>query len=767
MTAAWSKIATGAVAAGLLAASGCARSNRDVVVITLDTFRTDRLGCYGSSRGLTPRLDAFASGATVFADASCAVPLTLPSHATIFTGRYPSSTGVRNNGAFVVPESETTLAEVLAAHGWHTGAVIAAFPLKARFGLNQGFEIFDEDLPPVAIEPGRTFAVHFSERDARAVTDRALAVWSRLRGKPRFLWAHYFDAHAPYTAPERFAAAHPGAPYDAEVAYVDEEVGRLLDAVARDAPDAIVVIAGDHGESLGEHGEKTHGVFLYQSTVHVPLMIRAPKRGPRPGVVSTPVSLADVLPTVLGLLDIAAPRDLDGADLGPLCAGKGPPHREVYAESYLPLLQFRFSPLTMLRDGTVKYIQAPTPELYLLSSDPEELHNAWSRSGPAPEMAARLAEQTARTDAGASGRAEGALDAEAEARLRSLGYASAGTLAGSTEHAGRDPKTMTEYLEAYDEAIGLVGAGQVEAGLATLRALVPKAPENFMVHYQIAAALIGSGRNDQAVGELQQVVAAAPEFGAAHLMLGECLAALGRLDDAVAAFEAAARAMPGLAEPKITEGHALEARGRFDAAAAAYREALDREPSNWNAAHALLSLRAGRGDVARAVLELAAVREGHATSWALETTYADALLRGGDGNGAEQAIRRSMALDPNRIETLSVAATIFVAGHRPKEAIDAYRKILSARPDTPEAEWGLARALVVSGSDAEADAAVAALEAKYPAHAQSAALRGMLFERRGDGEAAARSYRTALDVDPANAAARRGLDRVAHAGQPR
>ncbi|HEX4823168.1 MAG TPA: sulfatase-like hydrolase/transferase [Candidatus Polarisedimenticolaceae bacterium] len=753
-----------ALAALAVVLAGCGGRPRDVVVITLDTFRADRLGCYGSTRGLTPRLDAFAREAVVFADASCAVPLTLPSHAVIFTGRYPSTTGVRNNGAFVVPASETTLAEALAARGWRTGAVIAAFPLKARFGLSQGFEIFDEDLPAVALEPGRTFAVHFAERDATAVTDRALAVWARLAGKPRFLWAHYFDAHAPYTAPARFAAAHPDAPYDAEVAYVDEQVGRLLDTLERDAPDALIVIAGDHGESLGEHGEKTHGVFLYQSTVHVPLMIRAPRRWPKPGVIEAPVSLADVMPTVLGTVDVPAPPGLDGADLAPLIERHRPPHREVYAESYLPFLQFRFSPLTMLRDGGLKYIEAPTPELYDVGADPGERRNTWSRSGPASEMAERLAEQRARADAQAAGRAEGALDAEAEARLRSLGYASAGTLAGSSGPPGRDPKTMTGYLESYDEAIGLVGAGEVEKGLSMLRALVPQAPENFMVHYQIAAALIGSGRNDQAVPELEQVIAAAPEFGAAHMMLGESLAALGRLDDAVARFDAAARAMPGLAEPKITEGHALETRGRFDAAAVAYHDAIEREPSSWNAAYALLTLRVGRGDVAHAVDELAALRGEHAGSWALETTYADALSRQGETGRAEEAIRRSLALDPNRLETLERAAAIFVAARQPKEAIDAYRKILAAGPGTAAAQWGLAKVLVQAGTDGEADAAIGELERQYPRRADALILRGLLFERRGDREAAEGAYRKAVALDPGSEPARRALERLVRGG---
>src|SRR5262249_31008629 len=204
------------------------------------------------------------------------------------------------------------------------------------------------------------------------------------------------------------------------------------------------------------------------------------------------------------------------------------------------------------------------------------------------------------------------------------------------------------------------------------------------------------------------------ECGGGVVRWGECVAGVGRLVEGIRGCEIAARAMPGLAEPKLTEGHALEARGRFDVAATAYREAIDREPSSWSAAHSLLALRAGRGDIARAVEELAALRGRDAGSWPLETTYADALLRQGRTAAAGQATRGSRALAPSRAETLSLAATIFLAAHRPKDAIDAYRKIVAAQPGTFSAQWGLAKALVQAGTDGEADAAIGALEREYP-----------------------------------------------------
>lgn len=748
-----------------IAACSCGgRGPRDVVVVTLDTVRADRLGCYGSAGGLTPHLDAFASRAALFEDASCAVPITLPSHATLFTGRYPISTGVRNNGTFVVPEEETTLAEVLKQAGFRTGAIVAAFPLQRRYGLDQGFDVYDDELPPIPAAAAGAFSVHFSERDARSVTDRALALWERMSGGRRFLWVHYFDAHAPYAPPEPFASAHRSAPYDGEIAYVDDQLGRLLDRVERDSPDAVVVIAADHGESLGEHGEKTHGVFLYQSTVHVPLLLQAPGTAKAGARIAAPVSLADVFPTVLGLLGLRAPARLDGVDLRPLLAGGTPARREVYAESYLPFLQFRFSPLTMLRDGALKYVSAPAPEVYDLRADPGESRNLSGRTDDESILARRLASLVQEGDPAAAERATGSLDEEAEARLRSLGYAAAPARVPAAA-TGRDPKTMVDYLQRYDRAVGLVSSGSLESGLAELRALAPLAPENFMVRYQIAAALLASSRPDEALAELDQVLAAAPEFGSAHLMKAEALAGAGRLDASIDAFEEAARRMPTQAEPKLAEGRALEARGRFDAAVKSYRDAIEREPASADAVRALVGLRASRGDLPLAARELRDLSSAHPTSLPIATGLADTLYRLGDAREASAALDRALALDPARPEALSLRAAMQLDAGRPNDAIATYRKILAARPGLRAAEWGLGRALVAGGTDAEAEGWISGLEARDPGEPHAAALRGMLLERRGDRDGALAAYRGALRTDPRNADARRGVDRLT--GSPR
>jgi arylsulfatase A-like enzyme/tetratricopeptide (TPR) repeat protein len=750
-----------AVAVCSLGLSGCKPAgDPDVVVITLDTVRADRLGGYGNRSGLTPALDRFAARGVLFADASCAVPLTLPSHANLFTGRYPTATGVRNNGSFVLPESETTLAERLAARGFHTGAVIAAYPLQARYGLAQGFAIYDESLPRRSLATTDAFAVHFEERSAKDVTDRALDVWARLGGRPRFLWVHYFDAHAPYAAPPPWGLAHADAPYDGEIAYVDAEAGRLLARLERDAPDAIVVIAGDHGEGLGEHGEKTHGIFLYQSTLHVPLVIAAPGRWPAGSRVVQPVTLSDVVPTILALLHVPVPPELDGTDLAPAVYGATLLGREVYAESYLPFLQFRFSPLTMLRGGSLKWIDAPSIEVYDLASDPGETRNLAGTSTVDAGLASRLAAVLASADPAAGERAAGHADAEAEARLRSLGYAAAGGPGDRRRGRGRDPKSMTDYLERYDQAVGLQAAGRFDEGSAALRSLVPEAPENYMVRYQLAAGLLAAGRPDEAERELRQVIAAAPEFGNAYFMLGDCLFALGRVDDAVSAFEAASLRMPTQAEPHIAQGRALAARGRFEPAAAAYRAAVAAEPTSTEAARSLLALYSGRGELPRAVRELHELASKCPMAAGLQTVLAEALYQAGDASGAAATLRHAFALDPARTDARLLEAQMLLDLNHPEDAAAAYRAILRSAPASRAARLGLGRALVLGSSGGEAEAYIAELRAKYPADAAPHLLRGVLLERRGDTEGALIAYREALVLDPRDVDARRGVDRI-------
>ena len=336
-----------------------------LVIITLDTTRADRLPIYGYSGVTTPAIDSVANRGVVFDDAETVAPLTLTAHTSVFTGLYPPHHGVRENTNRLLSSDHPTLAEIVHTHGFRTAAFVGSAVLAADRGLSRGFDVYDDGGAPGAPTPHR--------RPGADVVDRANA-WIRSldHGVPFFLWVHLYDVHAPQALPLEFRRVY-GDRYEGGIAYADAQIGRLLDALRdRGTLDkTVVVIAGDHGESLGEHGEKDHGLLVYQSTMRVPLIIVAPGLPPRR--LSMPTSLVDVLPTVLDLFGMRAP-DVDGRSAVPAVHGADPPERLIYGESTYPL-HFGLSPLRMIRDGQFKFIDAAKPELYDLERDPVEQQN--------------------------------------------------------------------------------------------------------------------------------------------------------------------------------------------------------------------------------------------------------------------------------------------------------------------------------------------------------------------------------------------------------
>src|SRR5262245_2087025 len=339
-------------------------TGRPIVLVTIDTLRADRLGSYGSTRNLTPSLDSFARAASRFTAAVTQVPITMPAHATILTGLHPARHGVRPNDGFHLAPGVPTLAEAVRSRGYATGAFIGGYPLQASSGLSRGFDRYDDDF----LKQAGTI-----ERPADAVVDAALGWIESHRSQPFFVWLHLFDPHSPYAPPPPYAAAHAAAPYDGEVAYTDAAIGRLFDRLRQldlFARSAIIVVA-DHGESLGEHGERTHGTFLYDATIRVPLLIKtADSSASR--TVDVPVETSDLAPT-MAVMAGATLGEVDGRSVLPLIGGeRGDADRPAYAESYYQNVLLGWSPLRAVRTARWKFIEAPRPELYDLQSDPAE-----------------------------------------------------------------------------------------------------------------------------------------------------------------------------------------------------------------------------------------------------------------------------------------------------------------------------------------------------------------------------------------------------------
>jgi choline-sulfatase len=549
-----------------------------IILVSIDTLRADHVGAYGAKTGATPNIDALAAEGVLFENALTPVPVTLPAHASMLTGLLPHRHGVRDNGLYRLPADVPTLATLLSAAGYDTVAVVGAAVLDRQYGLDRGFRRYDDQV-------GGPGGLNIPERPAAAVTDAALAAAASLR-PPFFLFVHYYDPHAAYNPPPPWAERFAAHPYDGEVAYADTEVGRLRRELAARglAGNAILALTSDHGEGLGEHGEATHGPFLYQATLHVPLVVTAPGRWPAGRRVKGLVSIVDLAPTLVVLAGRPVPPGLDGRDIGPSVHGEAVSERRLPLESEFALDSYGWAPLVGLTDGVLKWIGAPEQELYDLAADPRELSNLAVRR---PEDARRLAglwrkavSEDRRSLPPAGSETE---DAERLARLQSLGYV-AGSRAGADDRMGLpDPKKVIGTLELinearqligerrYDEAIErldrarrpsprnlsalvLTGVAQLEAGrpqasLAPLRRAAEIAPANPDVPYNAGRTYLALGDAAHAEQAFRRALALRPRYDDAAVNLVSLLLQTGRTADARVAFDSARRA--GLSSPLL------------------------------------------------------------------------------------------------------------------------------------------------------------------------------------------------------------------------
>jgi arylsulfatase A-like enzyme len=417
---------------------GVAKSDLNVVVITLDTTRADHLGAYGFQSIATPNIDWLAEEGVRFEAALTAVPLTVPAHASLYTGRFPFHHGVRDNDSELGRE-ETTLAEILRQRGYQTGAFVGAYVLAASRGLNQGFDVYRDDFGSSSeLSPSGL------RRAADQVADDAMNWVGQVGNRSFFAWLHFYDAHAPYRPVEPYQSMYGTRPYDAQIAFMDAQVGRMVEFLRRRGllDRTVVVVIGDHGEGLGEHRENGHGVFVYDSVIRVPLIVRTPFSGLRGRIVDDVVRSVDVLPTLLDLIGAPSPA-VDGTTLVPLMTGAvASLNLEAYSESLYPL-RFGWSDLHSLRAGRFKVIAAPQPELYDLDHDRFEEHNVFDRERSVAErMLARLRDMERPASSAISSQNQTNTDADTAAKLASLGYVSRSTAAS--------PRSLTELPDPKD-----------------------------------------------------------------------------------------------------------------------------------------------------------------------------------------------------------------------------------------------------------------------------------------------------------------------------
>jgi len=695
----------------------------NVLLITIDTLRWDHVGAYGATGVATPALDGLASRGVRFETAIAHVPLTGPSHASILTGLTPVRHGVRDNGAFVLPTALPTLATALRAAGYTTAGFISGFPLERRFGFANGFETYEDRLPR-----GRSARdAAATERHADETTERVIAWLSGRPHAPWLLWVHYFDPHAAYEPPPEYLRKYADHPYDGEIAFVDAQIGRLFDHLAGrgDLARTIVLVTADHGESLGEHGEETHGVFVYDATLRVPWIMAGP--GVPAGRVATVVARGvDVLPTLLDLAGVAALPAIDGRSLRPAMDGRGMDDEPTYVESLLAFRNFGWAALRGVRDARWKYIDAPSRELYDLAADARELVNRVPQQKERAEAMARVLAAAARAPAASN--AAQSVGVDTASRLRALGYIGSPT-APPQGTVMRDPKDRISLIARLEHAIADTRTNPGRA-VSELRAVLAADDGIAVAHRQMALALSALGDHRQTIEQIRWLQARGAATAEDVLLLSEVLRVTGRAAEAVDALHQASRLDDRSPEIPLTEARGLAADGKTEDAARAYRRALDLAPDNPEALAGLGSLALAQGDL---------------------TT-------------AETMFERVLATDPSDVDARTGLALVRGRQGRMADAIAMLQQVVRDAPANGQALAALGAALARTGSPRQA---VPYFERAVDTGVRSTAvLNGLGFARleSGDRAGALSALRASLSLQPQQPAVQQAVRDLSGSG---
>jgi arylsulfatase A-like enzyme/Flp pilus assembly protein TadD len=643
-------------------AASCARPEQrryNVLLITLDTFRADRIG------PLTPNLRNLAGESVRFANADSPVPLTLPAHCSILSGELPLHHGVRNNGANPFPPDRETLATAFSRGGYRTGAFVSSFVLDHRFGLARGFDHYDDEIPRDMSNAANNLE---AERRGDMTVDRALA-WLRQSGaRPFFAWVHLYDAHAPYAPPPPYPQS-----YDGEIAFVDAQVGRLLANI--DRSNTLIAVVGDHGEALGEHGELTHGLLIYEPTLHVPMMIAVP--GAQPRELLEPISTVDLAPTIATLAEAKfEERHRDGRDISSFITGRGePPRSDLYAETEYPL-QFGWSDLTALRRGNEKLINAPTRELYDLGRDPRESTNVLLDQRRAFRDLARALAAIVKTAAAVAATAP--VDEETRSKLASLGYIAPTAVASRSNRP--DPVKMAPLFRQFEEATWALNGGRPREALAILERLVAADPANPIFRETLARSLRQQGQLEPAIRLYREAVAMSPDSAEAWYNLAVALQEGGHVKEGGIAVREAIRRDDARPEAHNALGIALTTEGDLHGAEQAFRRTIALDPRN-------------------------------ARAW---NNLGNALRAMNRFDEARDAYEHAIAISPGYADPLNGLGVVDVQQDHARDAIPRFDAALRIAPDFYEAQLNRGIALKMAGDVAGARRQLSELLARLP-----------------------------------------------------
>ena len=670
----------------------------NLVVVTLDTTRADRIGCYGAKNVATPNLDALASVGVRFDAAVSPMPLTLPAHCTLFTGLLPGAHGVRDNGGFKLADEHVTMAEILKGRGFATGGFVSAFVLDHRWGISQGFDRYYDEFD---LKQQEKLSMGEIQRPGNETIDHAVEWIQKVKDRRFFAWVHLYDPHSPYEPPEPFKTRYAGRPYDGEIAFTDSLVGRLLDELKRLNLDdkTVVAVLADHGESLGEHGEHGHGYFVYEQVTHIPFILSAPYSRLRGRVVDAVVPSVDVAPTLLDLLGFAGTLPGTGASVVPLLSGSGPDPGDGYSESYYGRLHYGWSELRAVRTKRWHFIEAPKAELYDLTADPGESVNLALRElSTVDRLRETLSDFERESIATLAASAPVEEDEETLRKLASLGYIGGTTIdAGVSWRDLPDPKDRLPIYDRMGRIRSIIQEGKIDEAIPLLESVLKEAPEVIDAYYTLGNCLYKKREFKKAAEYYRTTLAKRPDHDYAMIGLADTLVAEGRIDEAVAGYEHFLKLDPANAQIIYRLAQVQLDANRDDAAAANFKKTLEVEPKTARAEVGLAIVAFRRGDSASAKAALArAIAIDPKARWA-RFNMALILESEGDAQGAIASYRREIEDYPDAYKALFNLGRLLGKAGDPKGAVDALRQCVDHQPEWPIGRFFLAQALLQSG----------------------------------------------------------------------
>ncbi|MBN2373859.1 tetratricopeptide repeat protein [bacterium] len=722
------------------------------IIISIDTLRADHLGCYGHKGTKTPNIDALASEGTMFSRAYTPVPVTLPSHSTMLTGLFPVGHGVRNNGTFRLDETNVTLAELFGKAGYRTGAFIGAFVLDSRFGLNQGFEVYDDRLKS---DDNDKDAFFYNERPAEKVIESAVEWIGKKDDRPFFAFIHCFDPHAPYDPPSPFKEDYADNLYEGEISYVDIAMGKLFTAL-KDLnlfDSTIICFTADHGEGLGEHGEKTHAIFIYDATLHVPLIFRIPGKVPQGLVIDKEVNLTDIFPTLIDLAGIKYDGHKHGISL--FTPGRLDDRvTQQYCETFYPLYNHRWSPLEGIRTPEWKYIRAPRPELYCLRDDPNELTDLYKKRPDIVKVLEQLLDEKIKEfeSLQISQYAHMNLDTDTKGKLESLGYIwTAPVEAGDKEHASYpDPKDMIGLLDYLNRGTYYYTSGDFDEAIEEFKALLKVNPNDVFTHFVLGYIYDKKGWTDMAINELEEAIRLDPGYINAYNNLGTIYNKIGKTDEAIKNFRVAVDLNPSYLEAYDNIGVVYYMMKDYDQAMYYFNKAIELEPNYAAAYNNIGSIYVAQGRFSEAIDPIQKALKQNPDFIDAHNNLGSAYLGLGKLKEAEDLFRRTLYLDPNHEEARINLATMYIQAGQYDMARNEIGQVISTNPNIAKVYNCLGTILIKEGRLDEAVEQFKESIKLDPDSFETYYNLGIAYFSLGRLDDAIREYNKAIDLDDKN-----------------